>query len=59
MKDIDTKKNELNFNETIFLPHKLTNEPKICVIASGDVGLRAGKADADNVLDPSEVDSFG
>lgn len=59
LKDIDTKKNDLNFNETIFLPHKLTNEPKICVIASGDVGLRAGKADADNVLDPSEVDSFG
>ena len=46
LKDIDTKKNEINLNETVFLPNPLKAHSKICVIASGDLDLRAGQADA-------------
>ena len=56
LKDIDTKKNDLNINEVVFLPTPTTKRPKVCVVASGDIGLRAGRAEADRVLLPNELD---
>ncbi len=52
-KDIDVKKG-FSINETIQLPK--TNSPAaICVIASGDMGLKAKKAKADKVIDNDEL----
>lgn len=58
LKDIDTKKNALNINEVVFLPTPATKRPKVCVVASGDLGLRAGRTDADRVISPSELDAI-
>ncbi len=52
-KDIDVKKG-FSINETIQLPK--TNSPAaICVMASGDMGLKAKKAKADKVIDNDEL----
>lgn len=58
LKDIDTKKQEMNVNEVIFLPNRFGSEPKICVIASGDLALRAEKAQVDKVVMPDELNSL-
>ena len=58
LKDIDVKKNQLNVNETIFLPNPPQNTSKVCVIASGDLSLRAGKSDADQVLEIDKIDEI-
>ena len=52
-KDIDVKKG-FTINETIQLPK--TNSPAaICVMASGDMGLKAKNANADRVMDNDEI----
>lgn len=52
-KDIDVKKG-FTINETIQLPK--TNSPAaICVMASGDMGLKAKNAKADRVMDNDEI----
>ncbi len=52
-KDIDVKKG-FSINETIQLPK--TNSPAaICVMASGDMGLKAKNAKADRVIDSDEL----
>ncbi len=52
-KDIDVKKG-FTINETIQLPK--TNSPAaICVMASGDMGLKAKNAKADKVIDNDEL----
>jgi len=52
-KDIDVKKG-FSINETIQLPK--TNSPAtICVMASGDMGLKAKNAKADRVIDNDEL----
>src|SRR5918911_3719430 len=55
LKDIDVKKG-FNLNEVVALPHKSSNAPSVCVIASGDMGSRARKAGIDTVMDPAELD---
>ena len=54
-KDLDLKQ-PLNLNETVFLPHSFEKRSKICVIASGDLALRARNAGADLVIDAEELD---
>lgn len=49
-------KQPLNLNEVIFLPHSFEKKPKICVIASGDLALRARNLGADLVIDSEELD---
>jgi len=52
-KDIDVKKG-FSLNETVQLPK--TNSPAaVCVMASGDMGLKAKKAKADKVIDSDEL----
>lgn len=58
LKDIDIKKG-FNLNEVVALPHKSSKEPKICVIATGDMGSKARKAGIDKVMEPAELDRIG
>ena len=58
LKDIDTKKG-FNLNEVVTLPHKPGQMASICVIASGDMGMRARKAGIDKVIEPEELDRLG
>ena len=52
-KDIDVKKG-FTLNETIQLP-KTSSPAAICVMASGDMGLKAKSAKADRVMDNDEI----
>ena len=54
-RDLDVKQ-PLNLNEIVFLPHPFEKKPKVCVIASGDLALRARNAGADLVIDGDELD---
>ena len=56
-KDIDVKKG-FSINETVQIPN--TNSPSsVCVMASGDMGLKAKKAKADRVMNGDEVNALG
>lgn len=56
-KDIDVKKG-FSINETVQLPK--TNSPAaVCVMASGDMGLKAKNAKADRVIDNDELNELG
>jgi len=41
LKDIDLRSPEGRIREIVYLPHKPTKEPKICVVAEGDMALKA------------------
>lgn len=49
-KDIDVKKG-FAINETVQLPKKLSQPASVCVVASGDLGLKAKSANADRVVE--------
>ena len=57
-KDIDVKKG-FAINETIQLPKKLSQPASVCVVASGDLGLKAKSANADRVVDGAEINQVG
>src|SRR5579875_2866496 len=57
-KDIDVKKG-FAINETVQLPKKLNQPASVCVIASGDLGLKAKGANADMVVDGAQVAQIG
>ena len=50
LQNIDVKKPEGRIQERIELPHSIGKEIKICVIASGEMALKAKKAGANLVL---------
>lgn len=52
-KDIDVKKG-FSINETVQLP-KTSSPASVCVMASGDMGLKAKNAKADKVIDNDEL----
>ena len=58
LKDIDVKKG-FNLNETVALPHKPSKQPSICVIAAGEMGMRAKKAGIEHVMEPEELGRLG
>jgi len=57
-KDIDVKKG-FSINETIQLPKQTSTPATVCVMASGDMGLKAKEAKADKVIDTSDLDKLG
>jgi large subunit ribosomal protein L1 len=57
-KDIDVKKG-FAINETVQLPRKLNQPASVCVIASGDLGLKAKNANADKVVDGTKLTQTG
>ena len=56
-KDIDVKKG-FALNEVIQLPKQMTKPAAICVMATGDMSLKAKEAKADQVLDNAELDNL-
>jgi Ribosomal protein L1 len=50
------KKEEIQLNEVVPLPHGFSRAPRVAVIAGGDAALRAKDAGADAVIPPEEVD---
>ncbi|MDH2902177.1 MAG: 50S ribosomal protein L1 [archaeon] len=56
LKDVDVKKTDLNINEVVFLPNKLSELAKVCVFAAGDNAVRAQRAGADKVIENAELD---
>lgn len=57
LKDIDVKKG-FAMNETIQLPKKLSTPTTVCVMAGGDMGLKAKSAKADRVISGDEINSL-
>ena len=53
-KDIDVKKG-FAFNEVIQLPKSMTKTATVCVMATGDMSLKAKNAKADQVIDSDEL----
>jgi large subunit ribosomal protein L1 len=58
LQDIDMKKPEARIQETIELPHALSKKAKICVIATGELALKAKKAGAELVIGKDELESL-
>jgi len=57
-KDIDVKKG-FTINETVQLPKQAGSPASVCVMASGDMGLKAKNAKADKVLNTDELNKLG
>jgi len=57
LKDIDVKKG-FAMNETIQLPKKLSTPTTVCVMAGGDMGLKAKSANADRVVSGDELNTI-
>ena len=58
LQDIDLKRPENRFQELIELPHSAGRENKICVIASGEMALKARGTGADLVIERSELEAL-
>jgi len=58
LRDIDMKKPESKIQESIELPHAIGKQSKVCVIASGELALKARKAGADLVIERSELEAL-
>ncbi len=56
-KDIDVKKG-FGMNETVQLPKQTSTPATVCVMASGDMGLKAKEAKADKVIDTDDLDKL-
>ena len=56
-KDIDVKKG-FALNEIIQLPKQMTKPAAVCVMATGDLGLKAKDAKADQVIDNTELNNL-
>ena len=57
-RDVDPKKNDLNVNETVYLPHPGSHRASICFVGSGDLLLRAKNAGVDGVVEPAKLESY-
>jgi len=58
LRDIDMKKPESKIQELIELPHPVGKQIKVCVIASGELALKAKKAGADLVIERAELEAL-
>ena len=57
-KDVDVKKG-FALNETAQLPNKMNKPAQVCIMASGDMGTKAKKANADRVMNEEEITKIG
>ena len=53
-KDVDAKKG-FAINETVQLPKETTKPALVCIMASGDMGIKAKNVKADMVMDENEL----
>jgi len=58
LRDVDPKKPEGKFQELLTLPHPPGKANKVCVIASGDMAVRARGAGADLVIERGELEAL-
>jgi large subunit ribosomal protein L1 len=58
LRDIDMKQPEGRVQERIELPHPLGKKVAVCVLADGDIALRARRSGADMVLESSEIQNL-
>jgi large subunit ribosomal protein L1 len=58
LKDIDVKKG-FSVNEIVVLPNPSKDGASLCMLATGDMGLRAKKAGVDQVMEPDTLDRIG
>ncbi len=58
LRDIDLKKPEGKIQETIELPHPPSKKAKVCIIAGGELALKAKKAGADLVIGREELEAL-
>ncbi len=58
LRDIDMKKPEAKIQETIELPHAPNKKRKVCVIATGELALKAKKAGAELVIGKAELEAL-
>jgi len=58
LRDIDPKKPEGKIQELIELPYPPGKENRICVIASGEMALKAKKAKADLLIEREELEAM-
>ncbi|MEE8632042.1 MAG: 50S ribosomal protein L1 [Candidatus Bathyarchaeia archaeon] len=58
LKDIDMKKPEGRIQEAIELPHVTGKKNRICVIATGELALKAKRAGAELVISTTDLESL-
>ncbi|HVP40748.1 MAG TPA: 50S ribosomal protein L1 [Candidatus Krumholzibacteriaceae bacterium] len=58
LQEIDMKKPESKIQESIELPHPLTKKAKICVIATGELAMKAKQAGVDLVIEKDELNNI-
>lgn len=58
LRDIDVKKG-FSLNEIVVLPNPSQDGASLCMLATGDMGLRAKKAGVDQVMEPETLDRIG
>jgi len=58
IQEIDMKAPEGKITEVVELPHATGKPNKICVIASGELALKARRANADNVIERADLDNL-
>lgn len=58
LKDIDMKSSEGKLQEIVELPNLPAKTNKICVIATGELALKARKAHADRVIERAELEGL-
>jgi large subunit ribosomal protein L1 len=56
--EIDMKSPEGKIQEVVELPHATGKPNKICVIAAGELALKARKANADNVIERADLEEL-
>jgi large subunit ribosomal protein L1 len=56
--EIDMKSPEGKIQEVVELPHATGKPNKVCVIASGELALKARKANADSVIERAELEGL-
>ena len=58
LQDVDPKKPENKIQELIELPYSLGKENRICVVASGEMALKAKRAGADLVVERGDLEAL-
>jgi large subunit ribosomal protein L1 len=58
IKEIDMKAPEGKITEVVELPHVSAKPNKICFVASGELALKAKRANADNVIERPDLDAL-
>ncbi len=59
MDPFKVKAADVSINDTVSLPNKVAEKARICVLASGDLALRAKRANVEQIVAPDELDRLG